>query len=717
MKFTNYKELLKNIRSLNFKNAPAALAKIAELEKDERYQFDYAFRTVLNMEKVAALRVLGRYDECRAMLETTIEEARISGDQYLLLETYARIGSAFSYVSQADQAISIYMQVIQIEKNLGEITNKTAVAYNNIAAIYEKYKKFDKSEEYYQLARENIKDDPDNPDYSNTIKLLLTANLAHSKFGNKDYDEGYKLLQSVEFLQHSDVATISIATYKKAMMRYYGYTDNFDKCYKEFKDLIDMLREQKNYPKAVDVVRSFYELCVDNDVCTAIPIKHIKDILKDVQDYSSYENLRSLYIYLINFYIDSNNYQAIIENYKKLEKLAKENSEKIKEQQLNTINLRIDLDNKNEYNKIIETKNKELERLNDEYLKQSRQLNETYNRLCLITWIGQKLVSTSTYSDLAKEMYNELKKIVSYDIFSLVMKDEKKNILVSDILYELNEIENNFIINIDDESSIVARCYREGEIIVSNNLTADRDVLGGKFISSSEKKIANSAIYFPLMKEEQCLAVLTLQSYKNDAYTEDDINFIKFLAPFLTIAIINTSNVNKLKELSNKDELTQMYNRRYFYNQYEDMIFKARNKKLLVHCFMLDIDYFKNYNDTFGHIKGDQTLVKVAEIINDTFSSHNTICARYGGEEFIALAIGIDGLRAYQIADDLRQKICDLQITHKYSKKEFVTISVGVASFNFNLQSNNENLIQLADDCLYTAKNSGRDKVVAAVLI
>lgn len=171
----------------------------------------------------------------------------------------------------------------------------------------------------------------------------------------------------------------------------------------------------------------------------------------------------------------------------------------------------------------------------------------------------------------------------------------------------------------------------------------------------------------------------------------------------------------QLEHLAVVDQLTQISNRRAF-DQYMPLAWRsAFQSNTLLTVMMIDIDKFKVFNDTYGHIKGDECLCVVASCINNIFHRKTDMVARYGGEEFIVLCAQKDARQAFAVAEQVRQAVESLQIENINSDSgKYVTISVGLATETPSENGSYERLIKKADDALYTAKRNGRNMVVAA---
>ena len=165
----------------------------------------------------------------------------------------------------------------------------------------------------------------------------------------------------------------------------------------------------------------------------------------------------------------------------------------------------------------------------------------------------------------------------------------------------------------------------------------------------------------------------------------------------------------KLKETSFKDEVTGLYNRRFFSLRLEEEISRFRRFNHPVSVVVLDVDGFKSVNDEFGHAVGDETLRDVGQILMKHSRGINVV-SRYGGDEFAVLLVETSKSGARLYADRIRQVVA----TFPYSHGKRVTASFGVASLPDDEASTSEELFRAADGALYAAKRAGKNQVVAA---
>jgi two-component system chemotaxis family response regulator WspR len=168
----------------------------------------------------------------------------------------------------------------------------------------------------------------------------------------------------------------------------------------------------------------------------------------------------------------------------------------------------------------------------------------------------------------------------------------------------------------------------------------------------------------------------------------------------------------ELKKLSIRDGLTEIYNRRYFHQHFEREWKRAIRDKKSISLIMIDIDFFKLFNDTYGHLAGDDCLIQIANTLNNLVNRPADLFARYGGEEFVAILPGTDKDGSLLLAEEMRKAVEALKIKHTSSTiSEYVTISLGVGTIFPDNKSSSNALINLADKILYKVKQSGRNMV------
>lgn len=163
------------------------------------------------------------------------------------------------------------------------------------------------------------------------------------------------------------------------------------------------------------------------------------------------------------------------------------------------------------------------------------------------------------------------------------------------------------------------------------------------------------------------------------------------------------------------DPLTGLFNRRYLETAFPQSLISTQKEQQPLSVLLTDIDYFKRFNDNYGHKAGDVVLKLVSHVVQSILRQSD-MAFRYGGEELVVILPATSILQAQQIAEELRLGIKNLQQEYSYHFLEGITISIGIAGFPEHGNSCDD-LLQLADAALYQAKSEGRDRVVLAPIL
>ncbi len=223
-----------------------------------------------------------------------------------------------------------------------------------------------------------------------------------------------------------------------------------------------------------------------------------------------------------------------------------------------------------------------------------------------------------------------------------------------------------------------------------------------KFLISYESIMTNVGIILALI----IFGVLIISFYVFKSIQDDQTR--------LEISTKKLKKANKkLENVSYTDALTNLHNRRYFNFVYDRELKRAKRTKSYITFMMLDIDYFKQYNDTYGHIEGDFALKSVAKVLKDSLKRPSDFVFRLGGEEFGVILIDTDETNSANLARDICDAIRAREIKHETSKvNDYLTISIGVVCCVADKVLDENILLSRADEMLYKAKGGGRDGYV-----
>ncbi len=223
-----------------------------------------------------------------------------------------------------------------------------------------------------------------------------------------------------------------------------------------------------------------------------------------------------------------------------------------------------------------------------------------------------------------------------------------------------------------------------------------------------------SLLCVPLLVKGKSHGCVLIEHSIPEAFDEDNVRLLEIITQQISIAIDNARLYEQLQEFANTDGLTQIYNRVFFQNRLQHELEQARQLGYEVSVILYDIDNFKRFNDTYGHLFGDIVLKTLAKLVKESIRKDD-IVARFGGEEFIVLLPHTAKELACEKAEELRRKISELTIRDN-NVQASVTVSMGVSTFP-TLAQTERTLLSSADEALYVAKNCGKNCVRLANLV
>jgi len=210
------------------------------------------------------------------------------------------------------------------------------------------------------------------------------------------------------------------------------------------------------------------------------------------------------------------------------------------------------------------------------------------------------------------------------------------------------------------------------------------------------------------------LGLILIEHKNENAFGDNSVRLLGVIGQQIGITLENVLLYKNMQDMATIDGLTGVYNRLYFQSRVITEYNKAVEKGYKLSIAIFDIDYFKRFNDTYGHLFGDKVIKTIAATIKESLGE-NDIIARYGGEEFVILYPQTDLEEAYQKVEKLRKILEQIVITDGKNSAS-VTASFGVACYPDNAD-NVTQLLRISDKALYRAKETGRNRVVSAEML
>ena len=335
----------------------------------------------------------------------------------------------------------------------------------------------------------------------------------------------------------------------------------------------------------------------------------------------------------------------------------------------------------------------------------NKKLSTRVEELELYLEINLLLSSNLDRDDTLAAIKNFFKTRFAIDEYSLLLPKQSGNNYKVVSSFGINDLASS-LIKIHSQLNPWAQVLHNRKSVYLKDLSSDQEN-----ISQIGHIPQGSMQVLPLISEtNHVIGILNLKRNKTDNFTEKELDQFNKIAHQITLVIDKTILFHQAKELAFSDALTSIFNRRYFDQRYEREILRARRYNRHLSVLMIDIDHFKIYNDTFGHLLGDKVLRKVALTLEKNLRRADVLC-RYGGEEFVVLLPEIDLMRGAYVAEKLRTAI--LQEPFEGEEElpiQNLTVSIGIASFPETGDSA-EVVLDRADQALYEAKNAGRNRV------
>ena len=280
---------------------------------------------------------------------------------------------------------------------------------------------------------------------------------------------------------------------------------------------------------------------------------------------------------------------------------------------------------------------------------------------------------------------------------------------------------------LDESKGIAGETYLKGCPYISKDVKHDSKFFPDIDAMTEHKSL--SIICAPVVVEGRIIGVIELiNRIGRVSFDGSDLVLLEIFAGYTGTLIENALSARAFKEMSRRDNLTGLYNDRYFFHALRFELVRAIDTGGDVSLVFFDLDHFKTVNDTFGHMAGSRVLKEVADVLRGVFTQGDEVMARYGGDEYVVVLPGAGISDAAAMSERMRAAIAGFTfIKQPGSHGEFpldiadlITCSVGVASLRHNLSAEwspeqlVDDLIRKADRAMYESKENGKDRVTVS---
>ncbi len=324
--------------------------------------------------------------------------------------------------------------------------------------------------------------------------------------------------------------------------------------------------------------------------------------------------------------------------------------------------------------------------------------------------IARALASPNEIQDILEQIMCQVSRLLNPKAWSLLLKDEvtgelEFTVVVSDVADNLKGA------RIPAGHGVAGWVAENGESLIIPDVRSDT-----RFAAEFDKKLSfttKSIACVPVKSQNKVYGVIELiNSIECGVFDEADDQILTAIADFAGIAISNAKALEQIKQLVITDDLTGLYNSRYFFEQIEYEVERAKRYLSPLSLVFFDLDHFKDVNDTYGHLTGSRLLAEVGAVVSRNIRITDK-GARYGGDEYVIILPHTEKKGAISLAQKLHHELYAQEFSSNSGKLLNVSGSFGVASFPDDAITSSE-LISAADEAMYQAKEAGRNCVCVA---
>ncbi|MCK4464044.1 MAG: diguanylate cyclase [Candidatus Omnitrophica bacterium] len=321
--------------------------------------------------------------------------------------------------------------------------------------------------------------------------------------------------------------------------------------------------------------------------------------------------------------------------------------------------------------------------------------------------IGKTMSAILNLDELVNFIVSKVAKLLTAEKSSLMLLDEKTGKLTIKAAKGLNKdaIKKT---EIKLGSAVAGMVAQQGEPLLVKNIEKDKRF---KRKNSSKYK-SKSFLSLPLKIKGKVTGVINIADKiptPTGVFTEDDLKVLSVIIHQAAVAIENAKLYKDVTNLAITDSVTGLFNHRYFQERLTQEVNRIQRYGGTLSLAILDVDLFKKYNDTYGHLYGDRALRDIADILRNSIRKVD-VAARYGGDEFVVILPETDMQGAEIVAKKIRQRVEEFPFAKKEDKPPVrLTISIGIAAYRKDLEK--KQFIDIADKALYQAKKQGKSRI------
>jgi diguanylate cyclase (GGDEF)-like protein len=333
-------------------------------------------------------------------------------------------------------------------------------------------------------------------------------------------------------------------------------------------------------------------------------------------------------------------------------------------------------------------------------------------RLQVLNQVARAIGSTLELDELLESLYGELQTVIPSDTYHVSLYDPVEDLLDVRVLIDCGE--RFASVKLPARKGLAQIVIANKQPLLIRHMSREMDRLPAQPLQIGQERMSESWLGVPILLGDELLGLLALASYTPNAFDDDDAALLSNVTAQAALAIDNARHHAEVEEQARRDSLTGAYNHGYLLRRLEEEVELARPSQTPVSLIMMDIDYFKQYNDTYGHVVGDEVLCLLVQAILSHVKKSD-IVGRWGGEEFAVALPGTSNQQALMVAERIRGTLAIMELTDRNGNPiPKPTVSQGIATFPQDVNEATA-LVDVADQALYVAKQRGRDQIMVAM--
>lgn len=669
---------------------------------------------------------LGDLDNAYQLILESLEIAEKEEDSQMKAQSSKMMGNIAYEFGDYEEAISFYMRAIKLNENPKDIKLEADII-NNIGEINREHGDYEEAIRFYKKS------------------IALEEQMGIQKNRGITYDNlslSYLALGDLEQAIHYNRLCLadSMENQAKRMKLYGEFTEGLileaqgerAQALEKWLSIKEKVyQEQESYllQKLIIKLTDFYiaEKDYENARDTSL------ELFKMPQNLLRMENLEEIYRQRAIIYEALQEPEKALKEYRAYYDLLSQEAENKKSVEKIILKTRFQATKVKQEKEIFMLKNIALKEKIASLEQQSQALERAYERMKTISEIGRMMTSKLNLEEILQITYEKLMSIMPLRTLAVGTINKEKNHICYKLYIEEGIKMPVLDSDLEEELNFSTWAIKNKEILWINDLEKEAP----KYLKINHRSYPNpedlnhSAIFCPLILKHDVIGVITVQKKEKHGFKMEDKQILKSISTYLAIAIYNAERSEALKkeikeretaqqklreinyrlrDVSVLDELTGVYNRRYFQESMEVIWKRAKREKTVLAIILVDIDRFKQYNDTYGHLEGDQCLKTVARSLNENVRRKSDFIARFGGDEFVIVLPYITEEGVRQLLEKIHDNVNGLKMKHETSDiAPHVTLSMGAAFGIPGPREKYEHMIEIADKALYQVKKKHRN--------